>query len=108
MFKLVFGKEFWAYRCMYKIAQVWTSAPDARLVICDVRFPEEVIAIQKAGGDIVRIVRTEFEIEEPEHESETALDNWDFNKTIVAASGDIESIHKQADQIMQGFLLNTR
>jgi len=58
-------------------------------VIADIRFPNEVEAIQAAGGKVVRLTR---EFKEDQHESESALDennyNWDnFDFIIDNAKG---------------------
>jgi hypothetical protein len=49
-------------------------------VITDCRFPNEVEAVQKAGGRVIKFTRNPFP--EDTHESETALDeeNFDWNK----------------------------
>ena len=49
-------------------------------VITDVRFPNEVEAIQQAGGYVIRLTRTKYP--DDNHESETALDreNFDWEK----------------------------
>ena len=74
------------FRKMY--GNVWADATikmiqaeDPNLaVITDVRFPNEVEAIQQAGGKVVRLTRTPFP--DDNHESETALDEdrYDWNK----------------------------
>jgi len=75
------------FRKMYY--NVWATATlnkilrdDSSLaVITDCRFPNEVEAVQKAGGKVVRFTRDLFDKEDV-HASETALDpeNFDNNK----------------------------
>lgn len=49
-------------------------------LVSDVRFPNEVDAIKKAGGKVIRLLRSS---DEDEHESETALDSYeDFDLVI--------------------------
>lgn len=63
---------------------VWADATISRIqaegpelaVIADCRFPDEVEAIQAAGGKVIRLTRTTYE---DSHESETALDKEDFD-----------------------------
>ena len=57
----------------------WTSTgfglnPDV-IVVPDVRFPNEVEAIQSEGGVVIRLTRAPF-AESDKHESETALDDF--------------------------------
>jgi hypothetical protein len=63
---------------------VWVDAAltghpkDAKLVIPDVRFPNEAQAIKDAGGVVWRINRPGTKPANA-HVSETALDDWDFD-----------------------------
>lgn len=64
---------------------IWHELLDApNWIISDVRFPNEVKAIEDRGGLVLRVVRN-FGIEHPkdEHESETALDDHQFKITIL-------------------------
>lgn len=56
--------------------------PESKWVITDVRFPNEVEAIKKKGGLLIRVKRPGT-AEENLHESETALDNYNFDYTII-------------------------
>ena len=60
---------------------------DNNWIITDVRFPNELEAIKKHNGITIRINRGLVErtgkmIQEPEHISETALDNAEFDYVI--------------------------
>lgn len=57
-------------------------------VITDVRFPNEVQAIEKAGGIVIRVERPELTYTD-EHASETSLDDWEFPNKIVTNSMDV-------------------
>ena len=46
-------------------------------IVPDVRFPNEVKAIQDMGGIVIRLTRNP---EESNDETETALDSWEYNK----------------------------
>ena len=58
------------------INQIKIEQPELSIV-CDVRFPGEVEAIQEAGGKVIRLERSPFK--DDEHESEKALDNINFH-----------------------------
>lgn len=64
----------WANACLNKI----TKEGSDLAIIADVRFPNEVEAINKAGGKVLRLERN---IHEDNHDSETALDvgNYDHS-----------------------------
>lgn len=72
------------YRQIYN--EIWVEATIRKIknekpelaIIADVRYPNEVAGIQSIGGKVVRLTRNVCETDE--HESETALDdfeNWD-------------------------------
>ena len=64
----------WTKACLNKI----TKEDSSLAVIADVRFPNEVEAINKAGGKVLRLER---DVHEDSHDSETALDvdNYDHS-----------------------------
>lgn len=62
-------------------------------LVSDVRFESEVLAIQKAGGKVVRLLRN---TEQSDHKSETALDNFTgFDHTVDNVSLSIEEFQKE-------------
>jgi len=97
-----------------------------RIVISDVRFPNEVYAIQALGGLVIRIRRPGVEpyvnsvlrwacqtfpslsdyLGTKYHQSETALDNFDdFDLTIVNDSG-LEDFKFVVNKIIRRFLIS--
>jgi len=68
------------FRKMYK--NVWVDGTIRRIkdegsstaLICDCRFPNEVVGTQEAGGKVIRLTRNPNP--EDDHISETALDNY--------------------------------
>ena len=62
----------WANACINKI----TKEGSDLAIIADVRFPNEVEAINKAGGKVLRLER---DVHEDNHDSETALDANKYN-----------------------------
>ena len=65
-----------------------------KVIITDLRFPNELKAIKDRGGITIRIIRPDFventltgekfpvKVYKQEHESETALDNYKFDYEI--------------------------
>ena len=82
----LWGENFWVDRAMAKAAQY------DKVVVTDVRFPNEYEAIEAAGGKLWRV-------EKPgngavnRHESETALDEFLFDRVIpnVGTIGDLQA-----------------
>lgn len=56
------------------------SADDTLIIIPDVRYPDEVRAIQQWGGLVIRLNRIPFP---DSHESETALDGFDGFDALI-------------------------
>lgn len=70
-------------------------------IITDVRFKEEAAAIEKLGGIIIRVVRPG--VESIDHESETALDNYNFYTTIVN-SGSMDALKYKVSAVISTFI----
>jgi hypothetical protein len=73
-------------------------------VIDDVRFPNEVNFIRQRGGVVLRLARTEPVIC-PGHddESETALDEMDFDGYVVAGEGALELLEARTIRELQQY-----
>jgi hypothetical protein len=63
-----------------------------RIVVTDVRFPNECQLIKEAGGVIVRIERSS--VTAMDHVSERALDNYTFDYTIYN-DGTVYELHRK-------------
>jgi hypothetical protein len=92
--------EFWV-----RIVMEQAAAIPGPVVITDVRFPNEVDAVEGASlrdvadvGYTVRVVNPRIERPTEEHVSESALDYYTPRFTIPNA-GTIEDLHKHADRI---------
>ena len=80
-------------------------------VISDVRYPNEADAIQKAGGIVIRLERSELsrlstllgDTRNLEHESETALDNYFFKYRIIN-DGSLEDLGVELFRILDSYL----
>lgn len=79
--RLVYGENVWvktAFEWMTLLSETWGIQ---RFVISDVRFPNEMTAVQEFGGKVLRIVAPQREAnsslspEARQHISETALDS---------------------------------
>jgi hypothetical protein len=70
-------------------------------LICDVRFPDEVQAIQAAGGKVIRLTR---DPKQGIHTSETVLDGYvGFDATIDNKVMGFEEQHKEAYQLLKSW-----
>lgn len=82
-------EDFWTRTTMEK-----ALAHRGPVVITDVRFPNEVEAVHRAGGIIVRIVRPGLASDDS-HVSETALDGYPADLDVLNA-GTVETLAETA------------
>ena len=64
-----------------------------KLVFTDVRFPNEAEMIKSLGGEIWRIQRPGI-APINNHPSESAMDDWQFDKVILNSAG-VEGLKQQ-------------
>ena len=81
-----------------------TFKSDDNWIITDMRFPNELEAVKKHNGITIRINRGLVErtgnmIQEPEHISETALDNYEFTH-VISNNGTIEELIERVKEII--------
>jgi hypothetical protein len=82
-----FGDDVWVQRAMVGVK------PGDKVVFTDVRFPNEAQTIKDLGGAIWRIQRPGV-IAINNHPSESAMDDWKFDKIIVNNTG-LDGLKKQ-------------
>lgn len=96
------------FRAMWE--PVWINAWKHRLpadgdgvnyiLVGDVRFPNEVKAVQDKGGKVIRFSRAPF-AEDDQHTSETALDGWGgFDAVIDNADMTIEEQNQTTEKLL--------
>ena len=67
-------------------------------IITDMRFPNELEAVKKKGGITIRVNRN-LEESKDQHESETELDNAEFDY-VIENSGSIEELIEKVREIL--------
>ena len=93
-FRRVFGPDVWAASLLRRIPS------HVRIVlITDVRFENEAEMIRAAGGLLIRVIRPNDDSfpapDGPEHESETALDYYNFtNLEMLHNDGGLADLHE--------------
>ena len=75
----------------------------ARVVFDDVRFPNEVDAIRRWGGTVIRIVNPRVANAEGSHAAEHAVERVRACHTVRNA-GDIPALHRSLDVLMGALL----
>jgi|TARA_R110002110_G_scaffold110498_2_gene275365 hypothetical protein len=89
--------NIWVDSCVNRINQSGTELA----IVSDVRFPNEVDAIQKAGGKVIRLTRKPHE---DIHDSETSLDDYEgFDYVLENQDLSIDETNKQMLGILKSW-----
>lgn len=91
--------EVWSEQCFQNRIEQWCDSATRQeqtnekcenneeiWIVVDSRFPNEIETIENRGGQVIRIVRPGFLIQDGRdnnHISETALDDWQFKNEII-------------------------
>jgi len=97
--------DVWVNACLTKVR----SEQPELAIITDVRFPNELDGIKKAGGRVIRFTRAPFAGQD-EHESETALDNTppsEYNAVMDNAASTIEEQNERTNKLLLDWEYNT-
>jgi len=75
IFRHSFGEDFWTNLLYLRIQKIKKSNDNTVIFVTDVRFPNEIEAIKKWGGKVIKIYRNIKREETITHDSEMSLDN---------------------------------
>lgn len=89
--------DVWVNAWKHRLPSLNGPMSPGTILVGDVRFPNEVEAIQGLGGKVIRLMRAPF-ANEDQHSSETALDGWGIRPT-GANEGD-EGAYEGFDAIL--------
>lgn len=95
--------DVWVNACLKNVVEEGSELA----IITDCRFPNEVKGIQDAGGKVIRFLRAPFEGED-EHESETALDDFEgFDHVFDNRELSIQEQNKATNALLKEWGYNT-
>lgn len=93
----VYGKDVWVNRVESQIA----ANPDSNLFACDMRFPNEADMLRKHGFTLVRLTRRDRPIDrDPNHPSETSLNDYQFD-LVIENDGTVEELYAKLDALVE-------
>ena len=100
LFREKFGEEVWLDSMERRLS---FYLPE-KVVIPDIRFPNEADWVKNMGGEVVRIDASERLESDDDHASETALDDYDGFDYVIDNNGTLPefrmTIHDLADQAL--------
>lgn len=86
----VFGDDFWIEQALDRTG----STEGGILVVTDMRFPNELTAVQERGGVTVKVLRPEADSQPILHASEQTLDDEGFD-FFVTNDGSLETLEER-------------
>ena len=95
-----FGSNYWieTIRRRYEVEQ------PARLVVPDMRFPNEVDWVLSNGGFLLKVARRSplggHGNRDPEHPAETALDDFDGWHAVIENEGDLVCLYEKIESLL--------
>lgn len=93
------SSSLWTDSCFNRVAKLENNV----VIIDDIRFPEEALAIEKAGGTLIRLEGVQrgpnVDPKSFTSSSECALDNWNF-KHRIDNNGTPEDTIAQLERIL--------
>lgn len=87
-----YGEDYWVENCLKEV-----QYNGHLYVITDVRFPNEYNRIKQLGGNVIVVARNIKS--DDTHISETALDGYEFDATIIN-NGTLEDLNKEVSEVI--------
>lgn len=91
------GKNIWIQVVKRKITNKIKENPDAKIIITDIRFENELNLIRELGGCIIKVKRDSI-ISNDNHESEKYIDDL-YCDILVENNGTIEELYRKIDEL---------
>lgn len=90
-------KDYWVEKGREKIRNI-----EGFVFVDDIRFPDEVRMIHEEGGMVVRVTRPGGPFtSQPDHQSETALDDFNDFNVMLYNGGALEEYKKEVESIVR-------
>ena len=91
--------NFWVESFKVKYNALIKSDPNKRIVVADVRFPNEIRAIHELGGVVIKIERPDI-LDGDSHESEKNIDLINDYDVLLKNDGTIEQLYKKVNDML--------
>jgi hypothetical protein len=96
-----FGKDIWVKTLLRRAS----AEPEVAVIVSDMRFMHEAIALRELGGTLIRIDRdVEHMPGEDDHPSETSLDNFEGWNAIIDNNGTLEELSEAIYELVDDVL----
>lgn len=99
------GENFWVRCVEEEIKEIFNSDPTAKIVVSDVRFPNEIDSNRELGFSnlLLRVVRPELNKDTTDmHESEILIDKLNVDEEIIN-NGTLDELYKKIDDVLEKY-----
>lgn len=93
------GSNFWVNSFRARFNNSVKNNKNFKVVIADMRFPNEVDEIHKMGGLVIKIERSGISSSD-EHESETSIDKIENYDILLENNGTLQDLYHKINVIM--------
>lgn len=97
LFRVAFGEDFWIKSLLDRMR----SHPSNRVVVCDVRFRDELEALKGCGAKIIFLRRGHVEEEKDRHISEQGVDDLaGLSDIVIENDGTLHDLQRHLDAFL--------
>lgn len=96
------GDNFWVTCMENRINKIRIENPNAKIVISDIRFQNEIDMIHRLNGIVIKINRDKINNSDS-HESEANIDSIDTHDHIIDNNKDYIDLYGHIDKIIRSF-----
>ena len=86
------GPDLWVNLWQQRVTALAAENPDARIIVDDMRFPNELDAVKQLGGTRIMLHRATAQVKAGDHVSESSLP-VDNDMRIIINDGDLAQLH---------------
>lgn len=103
IFRKQIDELFWIKKAQEMI-QGFIRDNHQKIVVEDIRFPNEAELVKEFGGTVIKLVRSEYFDDQTDnsHLSESLVDSIEADRVIGAQSGDVPGLLQEIDKYMRG------
>jgi hypothetical protein len=96
--------DYWIKKAFQKVDEIQSKDPNAIIIFCDGRYPNEIAAVKNRGGFAVKINRGSVFDPNEQHTSETALDTYAEFDYVIENESSLEDYKNKVQNLINHLL----
>jgi len=92
------GKDIWVKAWQRRLEEVAAFMPDVGIICDDLRYPNELDAVLRNGGTVIRVTRPDA----PKVESHSSEEHHLFSQRVLVNDGTIPDLSRKLEAILEG------